>query len=176
DSYRWPLHGRADLYAHLWSGAVATLSRARAGELPTFSGVPRIDERLVICGVRDGATVEAPDGTATPLFVDPATGDRRCAGFWPAGAGWHRLRMGEAVHPFHASGADAHRGLRLAELRDASLRIASTPPRAPAAAGAAAPPVAPGTPWPWFLGWLLLAAMAWWLERSRVGLRAAPGA
>ena len=175
DSYQWPLHGRADLYGDLWSGAVATLSRAQAADLPRFAGTPRVDERLSICGVRDGATVEAPDGAATPLLVDPASGDRRCAGFWPAGAGWHRLRTGDAAHPFHVSGEDAHRGLRLAESRDASLRIASTPPSATAAAGAAAARTAPGTPWPWFLGWLMLAATAWWLERSRAGLRASPG-
>ena len=175
DSYQWPLHGRGDLHADLWSDAVATLSRARAKDAPTFAGTSRIGERLSLCGVRDGAAIEAPDGTSTPLLLDPASGDRRCAGFWPAGAGWHRLRMGEAVHPFNVPEGEPHAGQRLAELREASLAIASAPPTGTAAVEAMPPRTAPGTPWPWFLGWLLLAAATWWLERSRAGLRLAAG-
>ncbi len=175
DSYQWPLHGRADLYADLWSGAVMTLSRAQASDVPTFAGTPRIDERLALCGVRDGAVVEAPDGGSTPLWLDPASGDRRCAGFWPAGAGWHRLLMGDAVHPFHVPEGEPHAGLRLAELREASLAIASAPPVGTTAAKALPSRTAPGTPWPWFLGWLLLAVATWWLERARAGLGVATG-
>ncbi len=176
DSYQWSLHGRDDLYADLWSGAVATLSRAQSTDVPTFAGAPRIDRRLSVCGVGEGAAVEGPDGASTPLLPDPASGDRRCAGFWPAGAGWHRLRMGDATHPFHVPDGEPPAGLRLAELREASLAIASAPPAGRTAAGAMPPRTAPGTPWPWFLGWLLLAAATWWLERSRAGLRLAAGA
>ena len=64
---------------------------------------------------------------------------------------------------------------RLSELRDASLRIAATPTIVQASAGAAPSRTAPGTPWPWFVAWLLLAAATWSLERSRMGLRVAAG-
>jgi len=175
DSFQWPLHGRGDLYGDLWSGAVATLARAQATAQPVFTGTPLVDERLSICGVHDAALVEAPGGVAVLLSIDPSSGDRRCAGFWPDRPGWHRLRMGDAVHPFLVHEGEQHAGLRLAELREATLRIASTPAAATASADATPTRTAPGTPWPWFLGWLLLAAATWWLERSRLGLRIARG-
>ena len=175
DSYQWPLHGRNDLYSDLWSDAVATLSRARAIAQPVFAGMPRIDERLSICGVREDASVEAPDGTRVPLFIDISHGDGDCAGFWPASAGWHRLHIGDAEHPFLVPDGGQPVALRLSELRDASLRIAATPTIVQASAGAAPSRTAPGTPWPWFVAWLLLAAATWSLERSRMGLRVAAG-
>ena len=175
DSYQWPLHGRADLYADLWSGAVATLSRAQTADLATLSGTPQVDQRLVLCGVREGASIEAPDGSSTLLLVDPSNGSRRCAGFWPAEAGWYRLRMGNAMQPFHVPAQVVHDGLRLAELRESSQRIASSSSQVAADAGATPSRTSPGTPWPWFFAWLLLAAITWWLERARVGLRGVTG-
>ena len=170
DSYVLPLHGRADIHGELWSAAVATLSRPRAEVLPAIDAGARVDQRLAICGWPDGAMIETPDGARVQPLVDPAGGGRRCAGFWPQAAGWHRLRVGDAVRPFHVADAEAAPGLRQAELREATLALASA---AAPAERAGSPPTAPGRAWPWFLAWLLLAAAAWWLERARAGFAAA---
>lgn len=176
DSYQWPLHGRGDQYGALWSDAVATLARARAADLATFTGIARVDERLTICGVREGATVDAPDGTSSALRVEGEAGARGCAGAWPTQAGWHRLRSGDAVQAFHVQATDAaHAGLHRAELREATLQLAASPPRVAAATDVTTPRRAPGSPWPGFAAWLLLATLAWWLERARVGFAAGTG-
>lgn len=165
DSYQLVQHGRADLYGELWGPPVATLARAQAQLRPVVEPGAQVGTRIVVCGLQAGAVIEAPDGARMQPVLDPATGAHRCAGVWPRVAGWHRVRAGTDVTPFHVSGADAHRGLRLAALREATLRYAGA--SVPRAAG---PPVrAPGPAWPWFLGWLLLAACAWWFERSRLG-------
>ncbi|WP_202842904.1 carboxypeptidase regulatory-like domain-containing protein [Luteimonas saliphila] len=173
DSYRLPLHGRADLYADLWSPAVATLARARSSAMPGIEAGARVGQRLAICAWPEGAHIEAPDGQRAQPIVDPASGARRCAGYWPSVAGWHRLRMGDAVRPFHVAAADADPTQRLAELREATLLLAAAPPVSGADATVAPRNTEPGRAWPWFLAWLLLAAFAWWFERSRLGLAAA---
>jgi len=169
DTFQLVLHGRRDLYADLWQPAIAELSRARRPARPDIEADARAGERTAICGLAGDATVESPDGRAHPLLVDPATGPRRCAAFWPESAGWHRLLAGDAVHPFHVGAADAMPALRLAQLREATHALAARSP-APADPDEAR---RPGPSWPWFLGWLLLAAFAWWLERARVGFATA---
>lgn len=172
DTYVLPLHGREDLYAGLWNEAVATLARAGGEPLPAFAAAPRAGQRSQACGWPEGAVVEAPDGRLIAPVADPASGDRRCAGFWPRVEGWHRLRHGERERWFHVAAADADPTLRLAELREATLALAAAAPDAAARARAAAAPGVPGPAWPWFVLWLALAGAAWWLERSRRGLRA----
>jgi hypothetical protein len=173
ETWLLPLHGRADLHGELWSEAVATLARARTNPLPMVDAGARVGERFAICGLPDAAVIEAPDGGRVQPIVDPATGERRCAGFWPQAAGWHVLRVGEAMRPFHVAAGEEASARRLAELREATLQLASAPP--PPSATPGAPPTAPGRSWPWFIAWLLLAAFAWWFERSRLGLRVARG-
>jgi len=183
DSYVLPLHGRADLYDELWSPVIATLARAGNDSLPVIGAGARVGERMRICGWPAGAVVEMPDGAVLQPLVDPASGSRRCAGIWPRVDGWHRLRLDDAGRWFHVAAADADPSLRLAALRDATLAIAASASGdanadadagadAGAGAGAMRPPGKPGPAWPWFLLWLLLAGLAWWLERSRVGLAA----
>lgn len=169
DTFQLVLHGRRDLYVDLWQPAIAELSRARRAARPDIASDARAGERTAICGLAGDAVVESPDGRAHPVLVDPATGRRRCAAFWPESAGWHRLLAGDAVHPFHVAVADAVPALRLARLHEATRALAARSP-AQADAGEAR---RPGPSWPWFLGWLLLAGAAWWLERARVGFAAA---
>ncbi|TWT17824.1 carboxypeptidase regulatory-like domain-containing protein [Luteimonas marina] len=169
DTFQLALHGRRDLYADLWQPVIAELSRARRSAPPDIASDARAGERTAICGLAGDAVVESPDGRAHPLLVDPATGHRRCAAFWPESAGWHRLLAGDAVHPFHVAAADAMPALRLAQLHESTRALAARSP-AQADAGEAR---RPGPSWPWFLGWLLLAGVAWWLERARVGFAAA---
>lgn len=177
DSYVLAQHGRAELFDGLWSPALATLARARADRLPLPDAGARVGERLRICGWPEEARIEGPDGRARQPLADPASGARRCAGFWPQLAGWHRLQAGEAQRWFHVAAADADAPLRLAALREATLALAASAPDAAGPPGARTGAAhAPGPAWPWLLAWLLLAGLAWWLERSRLGYAAAPDA
>lgn len=171
DTYVLPMHGRADLFDALWSPALSTLSRAHADGLPAIERGARVDERLRICGWPEGAVIEGPDGTVMQPLADPASGSRRCAGIWPQLGGWHRLRLGEAERWFHVAPADVDVALRLAELREATLALAASGTQAATTRGALnETPASRGPAWPWLLAWLLLAGLAWWLERSRLGL------
>lgn len=170
DTWRLPLHGHDALHAQAWRAAVATLARPRPMLDARIEGDPRIGERIAICDAGDGASVETPEGTRTALLRDPGAGG--CAAFWPDAPGWHVLRVGDHVQPFHVLAADALPGVRAAGLRDATLRVA-----AHGAAGAEAsghrevPQHVPS--WPWFLAWLAIAAALWWFERARFGRVAA---
>ncbi|HVI59741.1 MAG TPA: carboxypeptidase regulatory-like domain-containing protein [Luteimonas sp.] len=173
ESWRLALAGREDLHGGLWSTLFSTLARPRGGALPTIDGDARVGERVVACGLRPGAQVVAPDGRRSRLLVDPASGVRACAGFWPRQPGWHLLQEpastqagdARAIH-FPARGADEAPGLRAAWLADATRRLAAAS-ASPRAGGDG--PLLPGPRWPWFLGWLALAAAGWWFERSRLG-------
>lgn len=166
DSYRLPLHGRSDLYSDLWSPAVAVLARASTPPLPVVASGARVGERLALCGLPEGAWVETPDAREVRLLPDPDSGER-CAGLWPGQSGWHQLRLGEARRAFFVADPGSAPVQRLAALREATLGMVAD-------AGASASPAAPaseaGPAWPWFLAWLLLATLAWWFERARVGL------
>lgn len=168
DTYRLALAGRRDAHGEVWSRLATLLSRAEPRR-----ETPRIETeapglRSVVCGVSKDAVVVAPDGTQTPLLVDPGTGSAACAGYWSKQAGWHLLRDGATATPFHVPTATQTPALRAQALRQATQALAG----ASSAARDAATVRAPGPRWPWFISWLLLSAVLWWLERSRHGLRA----
>jgi hypothetical protein len=172
-SFRLVLAGHGDRYGELWGTLFSTLARARGVPAPTIEGDPRAGQRVVLCGVRNGAEVAAPDGRTVAVAIDPTSGPRACAGFWPRLPGWHVLRTpapaqagGERQLPFRVRATDEATGLQAAAVREATQRLAAA--EVPARAGASS---APGLRWPWFLAWLLLSAALWWFERSRVGTR-----
>lgn len=165
DTYQLVLMGREDVHAALWSQAVGAI--ARAGTEATFAmpSDARQGERVKLCEVRNDASVTAPTGkTSTVLLVDPATGPARCAGFWPREAGWHALHDGAASVPFHIRGGGELPGVTAFELHEATERL-----RLASKTATATPPTFPGARRPWFLAWLLVSAVLWWLERSRLG-------
>ncbi|MBW3550352.1 MAG: carboxypeptidase regulatory-like domain-containing protein [Proteobacteria bacterium] len=174
DSYRLVLAGRGEAHGELWSRIFTTLARpgGTAGEV--HIPMARSQQRAALCGIDDRARVTAPDGSDTDLHLDPASGPRRCAGFWPESAGWHLLRAGAEIVPFYVRDPGEAPGLQAHAVSEATLALAGG--RAgPAANAAGAAQTAPGPRWPWFLAWLLLASAGWWLERSRLGLpRSAP--
>lgn len=184
DSFRLVLAGRDELHAQLWSQAVATLARASAVEAPLRDEAAESDpfrqhRRSVLCGLGGAAQVFAPDGGRIGLLPDPASGARRCAGFWPQQAGWHLLVDGARRVPFVVRAQDEAPGLRANELRQATAALVR--PSAAVALDPAQPrwfaPTAPARmpAWPWFLAWLMAANLLWWFERSRLGRRdAAP--
>ncbi len=176
DTFRLVLAGRADAYDQLWSPQFETVARAARAPDLAIDRDARVDQRLSLCGISDAAGIESPSSTPTtttpsmavPLRIDPRTGARRCAAFWPRSPGWHRLRDGGRDQLFHVRTADDAPGIAAAVDRHAtralagsSARVSATPPT----------PTAPGPSWPWLLGWLLVSGLLWWLERSRLGAR-----
>ncbi|MFC5578220.1 carboxypeptidase regulatory-like domain-containing protein [Lysobacter niabensis] len=164
DTYQLVLLGREDLHAALWSEATGTIARAGTEANFAMPANAREGERIGMCGLSDDASITAPDGSATTLLVDPATGPARCAGFWPQAMGWHALRNGRAEIPFHVRGGNELPGLQAVQLREATQRLTLAAGAAPVDA-----PTHPGPRWPWFLAWLLASAAMWWFERSRLG-------
>lgn len=162
DSFRLVLAGQASRHGRAWSEAFATLVRANAAPVPTLMGEdPRIQQRLVLCGLRDGATAIDPHGETTRLVIDAASASKECAAYWPSTPGWHRVRSGEATLDWIVRADDEAPGLLARRLRDQTLALAV----ADSAAAASSEIRSSGPRWPWFVAWLLASGLGWWLER-----------
>ncbi|HSR65586.1 MAG TPA: carboxypeptidase regulatory-like domain-containing protein [Xanthomonadaceae bacterium] len=167
DSYRLVLAGQGERHGDLWATLFSTLARPRASPRAALAGEARVGARAVLCGLPAPATVDAPDGRRFRLLRDPASGARACAALWPRVPGWHLLHADGGTQAFFVYERGALPGVRAARLRAGTLAATGTAP-------VSAPgPAVPGPRWPWFLGWLALATVGWWLERSRLG-RAVP--
>jgi hypothetical protein len=99
--------------------------------------------------------------------VDPHSGDRDCAGYWPASAGWHTVVAGAARIPFRVRATGEAPGLARAATRDATRLLAGNTDGTAAIASRDRPMPR----WPFFLAWLVASAALWWIERR---LRVAP--
>lgn len=168
DSFGLTLTGKADLYGDWWSTMLSTVSRPVAGVAPAFAGPAWVGDRVALCGLSGDARVEGPDGTLATVRVSGAG----CAGYWPVASGWHLLRKtgpgeDEQVWPFYVQPADGLAGVRAARDRDATLMWGKAAPDP--AETTHEPPGVPGSPWPWFIAWLVATAGLWGLERSRLG-------
>lgn len=172
DSYRLPLAGFAPAHARLWRTVVSDLARARpdAGpDMPVELSHP--GWRSVFCRVGERTQIDAPDGTRTVLVPVTLPGRGRCAGFWPLQSGWHRLQTDTGQQAFYVHPAEQGRNLRRQSVQQATRQLAAA--SEPAAAQGLID--VPGSPWPWFAAWLMIASLLWWLERSRLGrTRSAP--
>lgn len=165
DSWRWVLAGRDDRHGELWSGVVATLARAQGSGDALWSPQPIswAGERQALCGVQAPLQVFDARGEATPLIVDGATSALRCAGWWPREAGWQRLQHGDTTvwrYVFDPKDAPA---LHRQAMIDATTRALASHTSADTSV---MQPVA-GSRWPWWLAFVLCAALLWWLERRR---------
>ena len=173
DSHLLVLAGQPERHASLWSQALATVSRPAPGsaspaiELPAWPGA-----RMSLCALAHGARVIAGDGRSVELAIDPATGARRCAAYWPDAAGWHRLESDGVATPFFVLPADTGLALRQQQRSDATRALL-----AGSADGSPADQARQqrGPAWPWLLAWLGLAGLVWWLEkRPRPAARETP--
>jgi hypothetical protein len=163
DSFALVTSGHGDAHSELWSHLVSDVARRQAGpvaqvESPAFAG-----QRMAICGAGP-IIVTDPAGDVGRALVDPASGAAGCAGYWPTVAGWHRS-SGPAAMPFYVYPADALPGLRTVDRRDWTLSQVGGGDHA----SVRKVETNPGPSWPWFIGWLMIATLAWWLERARTG-------
>lgn len=170
DSYRLPLAGHAAVHARLWSGLLAGVVRPTSVVSPAPPAGPLwAGQRAVLCGLDGIAAVIAPDGKRVPLAIDPTSGSRSCAAFWPRLSGWHRLqtRAGQtAVAVLPADVAPAWQAQRRFE---ATMALAAQAPEQPVSRTGA---TRRGAAWPWLAAWLALATLVWWLERRRASPQA----
>jgi hypothetical protein len=171
DTYRLVLAGRDDLHAETWSRAVATLARAQTSAAFTVEGESRVGERIALCGLSRDATIASPSGKKAVLSIDPATGARACAAYWPRESGWHQLTTQSRTQRFHVRAANETPGLHANTVRDSTLRLAAeSTATIPTNAPDRPVPRHPGERLPWWLAWLLASAALWWFERARIGL------
>lgn len=171
DSYRLQLAGFGPAHARIWRALVSDLARARqdAGpDLPAELSHP--GWRSVFCRVGERAQIDAPDATRTVLLPVTLPGRGSCAGFWPMQSGWHRLHTDSGQRAFYVHPDGQGRNLRRQSVQLATRQLAAS--SAPAAGQGSVD--VPGSPWPWFAGWLMAASLLWWLERSRFGLARNP--
>ncbi|GAB2669075.1 carboxypeptidase regulatory-like domain-containing protein [Arenimonas aestuarii] len=160
DSYRLWLSGRRAAHGQLWATTVQTLARAR-GEGSTAAPAPAwAGERTMLCGLSDGDSVTAPDGSRTALAIDPASGAAACAGYWPAQLGVHQINRGETTLPLLVRDPDAYPAMIAAQRQAATKGLAAQAP-----AVEPAPHQQPGPRWPWWLAWLLASGALWFHER-----------
>lgn len=159
DSYALTLTGRRALHDDWWRAMLGSVARpAPGGRVITATGW--VGERMTLCDLSGDAPV---DGQARIL---PVAG---CGGYWPTRAGWHALRDRDGVRAFYVQPASALPVMRAARNRQAMALL----PAATSSPAGTMPSDRTGTAWPWWLAWLAVSALLWWLERSRLGRRAA---
>jgi hypothetical protein len=161
DTFRLALAGQSAAYGQLWSQTATTLARPRGVARPWLASEdPRPNLRLTICGLSEGATVDAPDGRRTRLLIDASKGNG-CAAYWPSAPGWQTLRNQGSDIAFNVRASDEAPGLRARIDGEATRQLVSA-----SATATARHQQQPGARWPWFLAWLLAVALLWPLERS----------
>lgn len=156
----WPLvlAGESAGFGSVWARLLSML--ARPGDMAdiTFSGMPRMGQRALACGMPATAQLTDPLGHSVALIAD-ASG---CAPFWPVRDGWHQLNINDLPRFIYVlSEMDAGPLLR-ARARVATLRMVDPDVGSTINVSARAMPR-----WPFFLGWVALMAGLWWLERRR---------
>ncbi|MFY8206789.1 MAG: hypothetical protein ACOVKN_07080 [Arenimonas sp.] len=165
DSYRLALAGFGDAHSRIWSDLVSVLARPQAENPPTRRGNPAWPhERMVFCHLQPDAAVQAA-ADRQALVVETTGMNAGCAAYWPQAAGWLTLTSGKTQLPFYVHAPKEGEALRRARLQTETLKLTTASPENTNTSGT---PI-PGSPWPWFIGWLLASSLLWWLERSRLG-------
>ena len=173
ETFRWALQNQAAAYASFWSRllAAATPPAPAAATWRVATAWPRAHAPTVL----QLATSPFPEMPPTlrplaggpavrlPLRQDTRLPEWSTAVFWPAAAGWHRVRgPGPATFALYVFGADDWLGPEVRQRQlAAARRTAATAQPAPAADEVR-------QPWPagWFFGLFLLAAGYLWLEEK----------
>ena len=167
ETYPLALDGHATQHAQLWSSIFATLARAQdatEATLPALISPPYwLGDRITICGLIDPASSRAADMKASPVLIDPQTGDRHCGAFWPQQPGWHWLTQAHTHTAFFVMPATTAVAWRAAQRRQATQQLAIAATRA--STGKLPTHTQRGAAWPWLAAWLVLAVLGWLCER-----------
>lgn len=165
NSFALVLNGQADRYYQWWSDTVSAVARPDSAFRPEVPALVRAEERMAVCGVGGSARVIAPDAKAVPLVIDPASGPKNCAAYWPSDAGVHTItqpgRDGMQEFAFYVFPKAALQALKARETGEATSVWAAAQ-NTPAARSTLEQR---GPAWPYFLGWLLLSCLLWLGER-----------
>jgi hypothetical protein len=168
DTYKLALSGASSRHGQLWAEAAAAVARAR--DNPSLQNRQQhvwVDQRAVFCGLSEKAAVREPDGRISELLIENKGANTGCAAFWPRLPGWHSVNSKTATQPFYVRAAGEAPGLKTNALREGTLALAG----GRSVAGSTVKTPVPGPHWPYFLAWLLVTALLWTLERSRLGSR-----
>ncbi|WP_440582336.1 carboxypeptidase regulatory-like domain-containing protein [Xanthomonas citri] len=166
DSFALVLAGRSDLHAALWAQLSAAVARP-GGALPTPVQEGWSQQRITLCDLRADALVTDPDRARHPLLPERNGNGPRCAGYWPATPGWHRLESSSTQRWLYVRAPNDAQAMYAQQLRAATSALTGGTPFAPIAT----PATQPGARWPWLLAWLSVAAALWWFERRRPSQR-----
>lgn len=168
DSYKLALSNSADLHSQLWSEAASTLARARVqADVLSRQQHLWVNQRGVYCGLKENANVLEPNGQNSPLLVDSEGVIKGCAAFWPRQPGWHVLTSNSNSLRFYVRASAEAAGLKANALQEANNQLLSNRISNSTSASIAVP----GSPWLYFIFWLLLSALLWMLERSKWGFK-----
>ncbi|MBO9903776.1 carboxypeptidase regulatory-like domain-containing protein [Xanthomonas phaseoli pv. dieffenbachiae] len=162
DSFALVLAGRSDLHAALWAQLAAAVARP-GGALPSPVQEGWSQQRMTLCELHADAFVTAPDQARQPLLPERNGNAPRCAGYWPASSGWHRLHTGTSQRWLYVRAPNDAPAMDAQQRRLATLAMAAGTASIPIATSAAQP----GARWPWLLAWLSVAVALWWFERRR---------
>jgi len=166
DTYKLVLNGDSSGHGQIWHDAISTLARTRNEKAVYLRDRNAgINERMVLCNLATKTYVQEPKAGISYLAIDTATGSKKCAAFWPRYYGWHVLVSDTQELPFYVRDADETPGIKANAKREATLLLAA---KHSTGKNTSRIPV-PGSPWPWFFGWLLFTAFLWLLERSKLG-------
>jgi hypothetical protein len=167
DSYALILSGHPEHYGEWWSALLGAVARAGDSERPLVRAALHAGARGSVCGLEGDTSLTAPDGRTVPLLLDPLAGPAGCAAIWPRQPGWHTVNTAtdQGRWPIWIRPAGDLPALVDARLREGTMRLAAGGKKSRASASQPSR----GPAWPWFLGWLTLAAALWWFERSRYG-------
>lgn len=166
DSYTLVLTGHAEQHAQLWNAVLATLARPLPSSV--FAKLPAWGwrgERLSLCGLPASSQLQDADGNSERLVADP--GADNCMAAWPKKAGWLQVRAGDAQAEVFLLDPEKAPALHAQQMREATQALVS---RGNGQATWRVQQV-PTSRWPWLLGFVLVAALLWWLERRRASLQ-----
>ena len=163
DSFALVTSGHGDAHAELWSQLVSEVARRHTSPVAQTETPAFVDQRTTVCGAGSPTVIDS-NGRVDRVLVDPATGAAGCAGYWPIASGWSHV-SGPAARFFYVYPATALPGIRAIDRSEGTLRLVGD------GIGEAARKAenSRGSPWPWFIGWVMVSGLLWGLERLRIG-------